>query len=95
MATVATRISSVRLGLPLLSSWRNSGAWVHLQRVLYEQGRHHAGPGGRSIGGDHGWPIDRDDSSVVALGFDAHKRLKGRKRNILVDTLGLLVANRV
>jgi putative transposase len=28
-------------------------------------------------------------------GFDAHKRLKGRKRHILVDTLGLLVANRV
>jgi putative transposase len=27
-------------------------------------------------------------------GFDAHKRVKGRKRH-LVDTLGLLVANRV
>jgi Transposase DDE domain len=25
-------------------------------------------------------------------GFDAHKRIKGRKRHILVDTLGLLVA---
>jgi hypothetical protein len=30
-----------------------------------------------------------------ARGFDAHKRVKGRKRNILVDTLGPLVANRV
>ena len=28
-------------------------------------------------------------------GFDTHKRVKGRKRHILVDTLGLLVANRV
>jgi len=28
-------------------------------------------------------------------GFDAHKRVKVRKRHILVDTLGLLVANRV
>ena len=28
-------------------------------------------------------------------GFDAHKRVKGRKRHILVDTLGLPVANRV
>ena len=28
-------------------------------------------------------------------GFDAHKRIKGRKRHILVDTLGLLVTNRV
>ena len=30
-----------------------------------------------------------------ACGFDAYKRIKGRKRHILVDTLGLLVANRV
>ena len=30
-----------------------------------------------------------------ARGFDAYKRVKGRKRHILVDTLGLLVANRV
>jgi len=30
-----------------------------------------------------------------ARGFDAHKRVKGRKRHILVDTLGLPVANRV
>ncbi len=28
-------------------------------------------------------------------GFDAHKRVKGRKRHILVDTLGLPIANRV
>jgi hypothetical protein len=28
-------------------------------------------------------------------GFDGHKRVKGRKRHILVDTLGLLIANRV
>ena len=30
-----------------------------------------------------------------ARGFDAHKRIKGRKRHMLVDTLGLPVANRV
>jgi len=28
-------------------------------------------------------------------GFDGHKRVKGRKRHILVDTQGLLIANRV
>ena len=28
-------------------------------------------------------------------GFDGHKRVKGRTRHILVDTLGLLAANRV
>jgi Transposase DDE domain len=29
-----------------------------------------------------------------ARGFDAHKRVKGRKRHILVDTLGLLATDR-
>ena len=28
-------------------------------------------------------------------GFDGYKRVKGRKRHILVDTLGLMIANRV
>ena len=28
-------------------------------------------------------------------GFDGHKRVKGRKRHILVDTLGLPIASRV
>ena len=28
-------------------------------------------------------------------GFDGHKRVKGRKPHILVDTLGLLIASRV
>jgi Transposase DDE domain len=28
-------------------------------------------------------------------GFDAHKRVKGRKRHTLVDTSGLLIARRV
>ena len=28
-------------------------------------------------------------------GFDAHKRVKGRKRHILVDTLGIPIACRV
>jgi putative transposase len=34
-------------------AWQNSGVWVHLHRVLYEQARRHAGRGSLSIGGDH------------------------------------------
>ena len=37
----------------------------------------------------------RRSSVVVLVVFDAYKRVKGRKRHILVDTLGLLVADRV
>ena len=76
-------------------AWQNSGVWVDLHRVLYEQARRHAGRAGcPSV-------VIMDGQSVKtterggARGFDAPKRVKGRKRHILVDTLGLLVANRV
>jgi len=35
----------------------------------------------------------RRPNAVALGGFDAYKRVKGRKRHILVDTLGLLVAD--
>ena len=76
-------------------AWRNSGAWVHLHRVLYEQARRHAGraacPSVVIMDGQSVKTTERGG----ARGFDAHKRVKGRKRHILVDTLGPLVANRV
>jgi putative transposase len=76
-------------------AWQNSGVWVHLHRVLYEQARRHAGraacPSVVIMDGQSVKTTERGG----ARGFDAHKRVKGRKRHILVDTLGLLVANRV
>ena len=76
-------------------AWQNSGLWVHLHRVLYEQARRHAGraacPSVVIMDGQSVKTTERGG----ARGFDAHKRVKGRKRHILVDTLGLLVANRV
>ena len=95
MANVAARISTVWHGLPLLSRLAKLRGVGHLHRVLYEQARHDAGrPACPSV-------VIMDGQSVKtterggARGFDAHKRVKGRKRHILVDTLGLLVANRV
>jgi transposase len=76
-------------------AWQNSGVWAHLHRGALRAGRHHAGREAcPSV-------VIRDGQSVKtterggARGFDPHKRVKGRKRHILVDTLGLLVANRV
>jgi putative transposase len=69
--------------------------WVHQHRVLYEQARRHAGraacPSVVIMDGQSVKTTERGG----ARGFDAHKRVKGRKRHILVDTLGLLIANRV
>ena len=44
---------------------------------------------------DHGRPISKDDGKRGVRGFDGHKRVKGRKRYLLVDTLGLPIASRV
>jgi transposase len=48
-----------------------------------------------SLGGNHGRAIGKDHRTRRRRGFDAHKRVKGRKRHILVDTLGLPIACRV
>ena len=63
--------------------------------MLYEQARRDAGraacPSVVIMDGQSVKTTERGG----ARGFDAHKRVKGRKRHILVDTLGLLVASRV
>ena len=95
VATVATRISSVWHGLPLLSSLAKLRCVGPSTSSALRAGPPSCRTGSLSIGGDYGWPIGQDDGTWRLRGFDAHKRIKGRKRHILVDTLGLLVANRV
>ena len=75
--------------------WKNTGVWTGIQRTIYEQVRTEAGRSEcRSV-------VIMDGRSVKATerggvrGFDAHKRVKGRKRHILVDTLGLPITARV
>jgi transposase len=51
--------------------------------------------GGEPVGGDHRQPERQGSSkrgaSLDPQGFDAGKKVTGRKRHILVDTLGLLL----
>jgi transposase len=76
-------------------SWEAAGVWVQLQRTVYEKVR--------TVAGREACPsvVIMDGQSVKTTerggtrGFDGYKRVKGRKRHILVDTLGLMVANRV
>ena len=69
--------------------------WTRLHRAIYCLARTAAGRG------DCPTVVIMDRQSVKmterggSRGFDGHKRVKGRKRHILVDTVGLLVANRV
>jgi len=71
--------------------WRRAGVWAQVMAVLHRlerrrQGRH-AEPSAGSV----------DSQSIKTalrareVGFDGGKLVKGRKRHVLVDTLGLLM----
>ncbi len=76
-------------------AWKNAGVWTCLQRAIYEQVRAKAGrPACPSVVIMDGQSVKTTERGGIR-GFDAHKRVKGRKRHILVDTLGLLIASRV
>lgn len=77
------------------SAWRRQGVWARLQWALHKLARLASGrdacPGVAIMDGQSVKTTERGG----ARGFDAHKRIKGRKRHILVDTLGLPFASRV
>ena len=75
--------------------WRREGLWVRLHRVLYPLVRTKAGRRPKpSVAIMDSQSVKTTEMGGIR-GFDGHKRVKGRKRYILVDTLGLLIAKRV
>jgi putative transposase len=75
--------------------WDKAGVWTQLQSGDLLPARLAAGRGACPSVVIMDGQSTKTTEQGGCRGFDAHKRVKGRKRHILVDTLGLLVASRV
>ena len=72
--------------------WRNTGVWQRIHDTLRAQVRQQAGRHKHPTAGC----LDSQSVKTTQIpgerGYDAGKKVNGRKRHILVDTLGLLLA---
>jgi transposase len=79
----------------LFRRWREDGAWAAVAGLLRPAARRAAGRGPEpSAGIIDSQSVHESAEGVVPAatsGFDSHKKVNGRKRHLLVDTLGLLI----
>jgi len=73
------------------SRWREAGLWEHLNAALVEAVRQQEGREAQPSATIIDSQSVKTAEGGEARGVDVHKQVSGRKRHIVVDTLGLLV----
>jgi putative transposase len=72
-------------------TWRKQGLWERIHDALRQQVRAQAGKRSEPTAAILDSQSVRSADHAGERGYDAGKKIKGRKRHILVDTLGLLL----
>jgi putative transposase len=72
--------------------WRVTGVWERIHHALHARTREHEGKGPRPTGAVLDSQSVKTAEGGDERGYDAAKHVSGRKRHLLVDTLGLLIS---
>ena len=78
--------------------WQADGHWPRLNQALVRRHRQRAAPSRQpspSVAVLDAQSVKCSEWGVVDKGFDGHKRIQGRKRQLVVDTGGFLLAAHV
>jgi putative transposase len=76
-------------------AWQAAGVWQTINFLLLQQARERAGRDASPSAGVIDSQSVKTTESGGPRGYDAGKKIKGRKRHIITDTVGHLVAARV
>ena len=72
--------------------WRRAGVWTRLMETLRQWERRCLGRQAEPSAGSVDSQSIKTATQREDIGFDGNKKIKGRKRHLWVDTLGLIIA---